>query len=518
MNIMTVLQKIDALMKDRRFPEAGELAALVTSEHPANPEGWRRLGHVQETAGDFPGMLKSFAKVRELSEDDKMASLKIAQALILQSEPAAALSELDALSARAGADSYLLQQIGQLYTHLSAFQAAYDAFARAAKAAPKDAQALYNLATAATALGQMAEAVGLYDRVIALKPNDYDAYYNRATLRKWTANNNHIAHMEGLLKAGIPDRKGAVQLFYALAKEYEDLGEPGPAFAHLQRGANLRASMMAYHVGMDTRAMDGIRQAFDAEFFDGLPEASDAPGPVFIVGLPRTGTTLVDRILSSHSDVESLGEIHDLAQAVTRLSGDASNKDDLIRKSRRLDFDTLGEAYQASARQRGASAPFLVDKTPANFLYLGLIARAMPNARIIHLTRHPMDACFAIYKTLFRLGYPYSYRLEDLAAYYSAYRQLMAHWHTMMPGRILDVAYEDLVQDLEGQTRALLGFCRLEWQAACLSFHLNKSPSATASAAQVRQPIYAGSVGRWCTYAEQLKPLEEALASHGVSV
>jgi len=514
--IMTALQQIDALMKERRLAEAGDLASLLAERHPANPDGWRRLGRVQEASSDFDGMLVSFQKVTELAGDDLHAHLKVAQALIQKGDLGKALEKLSALRSLAWDDSYLLQHLGQLYTHLSDYVQAYECFRRAAELAPRDTQAIYNLATAATALGKLDEACTSYDQVISLKPDDYDAYYNRATLRKWTRQENHIAEMEGLLKSGVPDMKGAVQLFYALSKEYEDLGEPGPSFAHLRRGADLRASMMAYHVSTDTDAMADIERVFGADFFEAGVARSDEPGPIFIVGLPRTGTTLVDRIISSHSSVASLGEIHDFAQSLMRHAGAAKNKTDLIEKSAELDFKALGEAYIASTAARGQPEAFLVDKTPANFLYLGLIARALPNARIIHLTRNPMDSCFAIYKTLFRLGYPYSYRLEDLADYYLAYDKLMAHWHTMMPGRILDVSYESLVTDTEWHVRTMLDHCGLPFEEACLSFHKNTSASATASAAQVRQPIYASSIGRWKDHAEGLAPLKARLEAEGV--
>ncbi len=518
MKIMTALQQIDALMKERRLAEAGDLAALLAEKHPDNPDGWRRLGRVHEASGNFTAMLTSFQKVVELAAEDLHAHLKVAQALIQQGDLTAATHELARLRALAWDDSFLLMHIGQLYTHLSVFDLAYDCFKRSVALAPRDTQALYNLATAATAVGDLDEAVALYGQVIALKPSDYDAYYNRATLRKWTADENHIAEMEALLRSGVPDMKGAVQLFYALSKEYEDLGDAGASFAHLRRGADLRASMMAYHVSTDTDAMADIERVFDAGFFKDGVTTSDNPGPIFIVGLPRTGTTLVDRILSSHSRVDSLGEIHDFAQMLMRLAGPAANKADLIEKSADIDFKALGKAYLASTAARGQAGPFLVDKTPANFLYLGLIARALPTARIIHLTRDPMDSCFAIYKTLFRLGYPYSYRLEDLADYYAAYRKLMAHWHRVLPGRILDVSYESLVTDLEGQTNRMVTHCGLAFEDACLTFHENKSASATASAAQVRQPLYASSVGRWKAHADALAPLKARLESHGVAL
>lgn len=436
-----------------------------------------------------------------------------------------------------------LQSLAERYIQLGLFERADGLYRRALEQAPHDAGLLYNAATAAVALGKMEEAERWLERVITLRPGDYDAYYNRATLRCWREDDNHIEAMEALLKAGIPDHKGAVQLFYALAKEYEDLGKPEQSFGHLRRGANLRASMMRYDVRQDVETMAKIAAVFtphsrhtpatDSGIYDTDPatlsatHATPAPHPttpenqgkpVFIVGLPRTGTTLVDRILSSHSEVASLGEISDLASAIVRLAGPVDSRMELIEKSAEMDFVSLSKQYARSTSERGLGAPVLIDKTPANFLYLGIIARAMPHARIVHLKRHPLDACYAIYKTLFRMGYPYSYRLDQLADYYIAYDRLMAHWHDVMPGQILDLQYENLVRDTDSEARKLLAYCGLKWEDAVLSFHENTSPSATASAAQVRRPLYSSSIGRWREHAAGLAPLIERLAAAGIAL
>jgi len=444
--------------------------------------------------------------------------LKEIDELINLGQIAQARHQLSDLQGAANNDPALAQHVAAFYSQLGFHQEAYDLYAIALQSKPDDLNVLYNAATAAIAVGKLQQAEDLLNIVINAKGDDYDAYYNRSTLKKQTADNNHIKQMEDLLKAGIPDHKGAVQLFYALAKEYEDLGDYEPGFLHLQRGANLRAAMLSYRVDDDVQTMQALAETFDRSVLEGIPGPSSEPGPIFIVGLPRSGTTLVDRIVSSHSDVASLGEINDLALAVVRLAGKAQNKQDLIEKTATLDMQALEDSYLGSTAGRGIDAAYLVDKTPSNFLYLGLIAKAMPTARIIHLTRDPMDSCFAIYKTLFRMGYPYSYRLEDLGDYYAAYARLMAHWHNVLPGRILDVAYHDLVSDFEPQVRRLLDHCGLDWLEACLSFHKNSSPSATASAAQVRQPLYASSVGRWRRYADHLRPLQARLAQHGINI
>jgi tetratricopeptide (TPR) repeat protein len=426
-------------------------------------------------------------------------------------------------------DIVALQGLAERYVQLGLFDRADSLYQRALTLAPDDAGLLYNAATAAIALGRMAEARVMLDRVIALKPSDYDAYYNRATVKRWTVADNHIDAMEQLLKAGIPDHKGAVQLFYALAKEYEDIGKPEQSFGHLERGANLRASMMRYNVSHDVQTMAKIVEVFSADVIHtlrtkaaqmprGARSGGEANVPVFIVGLPRTGTTLVDRIITSHSQAASLGEVADLATAIVRLCGSVSSRMELVEKSSEINFVSLSEQYAASTRGRGFEAPVLTDKTPANFLYLGHIAAAMPEAKIVHLKRHPLDTCFAIYKTLFRMGYPYSYRLEHLADYYIAYKELMAHWHRVIPGQILDVTYESLVRDVAGESRHIIDHCGLAWEDGVLDFHKNTAASATASAAQVRRPVYTSSIGRWREHAEGLAPLISRLREAGVDL
>jgi hypothetical protein len=264
--------------------------------------------------------------------------------------------------------------------------------------------------------------------------------------------------------------------------------------------------------------MAEIRCVFDAASLARPAASCGRPGPIFVLGLPRSGTTLVDRILSSHEAVESLGEINDFALSLMRLAGQAGGKGELIRRSAGLDPHALGEAYLDSIAGYGATRALTIDKTPVNFLYIGLILRALPQAKIVHLRRHPMASGYALYKTLFRMGCPFSYDLSDLAAYQAAYLQLMDHWRTVAPGRILDVDYESLVSDQEAVSRRIIAHCELDWRDECLRFHENASPAATASAAQVRRPLYASSIDQWRRYRRQLQPLADGLAACGVDL
>jgi hypothetical protein len=237
--------------------------------------------------------------------------------------------------------------------------------------------------------------------------------------------------------------------------------------------------------------------------------------------MPRTGTTLVERILGSHSEVVSLGELVDFPGAMTDLALQTharlgSTDPDLLRASLQMDFAELGRNYLKAVRQLAGDTPYFVDKLPFNFRYCGLIHQALPNAKIIHLTRDPLDTCYAIFKTLFINAYHYSYQLDELAQFYVGYRRTMDHWHAVMPGVICDVSYESLVDDPPAQCRRLLEFCGLPWQDPVLDFHESRAASNTASAAQVRKPIYRSSVRKWRHFEAQLQPVVRRLAAAGL--
>jgi hypothetical protein len=335
-----------------------------------------------------------------------------------------------------------------------------------------------------------------------------------------TAERNHLAELQSLARRPELDWRGYIQIHYALAKECEDLGRYAEAFDHLQRGARRRREHLRYDVAVDVATVDWIVQSYPAAPAVPSPNAS-RENPIFIVGLPRSGTTLVERILASHSALSSAGELDSFAQslveAARRRSGQAApSRQELVALSATLDFDALGRDYLVRARAVCGGSGRFVDKMPLNYLYCGLIRRALPNARIVHLVRDPLAVCYAMYKTLFKSGYPFSYDLREIARYYAAYRRLMVHWQKTMPGALYDLKYEDLIADQSGETRKLLEYCELEWDDGCLAFHRNPTPTTTASASQVRRPLYDSSVSQWRHYEAQLSELRDMLAAEGI--
>ncbi|HVP85964.1 MAG TPA: sulfotransferase [Rhizomicrobium sp.] len=511
------IRRIEDLLRGGRAADAAREAQTLTAAQPQSVEGWILLGRALQASGTFDHVLAAARRAIAIDAAHPGARLLFVEALLQAGFGEEGRAELASLELASGRDGRMLQHIGQLYTHLGAHEAAARVYHQAVSLAPSNASYLYNLATAQIGLGNLTEAERLLDRVIALAPEDYDAWYNRSTLRRQTPERNHVVQLEHMLAARLRHPAGGVPLNYALAKEYEDLGKSAESFAALRKGADLRRKMLAYKVEDDIATLEAIARAFTTDVFNSAQRGHDDPRPLFVLGLPRSGTTLVDRILSSHSRVRSLGERSDFAVSLVRQAG-ASSKANLIERSATLDFAALGRAYCGSVVGGQEDGLRLIDKTPVNFLYLGLIALSLPNARIVHVRRNAMDVCYAMYKTLFRMAYPFSYDLSDLAKYYLAYDRLMTHWREVLPGRFVEIEYEALVADQETESRRLIAGCGLEWEEACLHFERNSSPSLTASAAQARQPIYASSVGLWKRYADELDPLAELLRKGGVSV
>ena len=446
------------------------------------------------------------------------------QKLLYNGDITNVLDILAGLEIRANNDPALLTRIAEFYVICNRHQQALRCHEKAMALRPDDAAHVYNVAASCISIGDFDRAEELFNRVIYLKPDDYDAWQNRSTLRKQTIESNHVDQLKYVKQQMRTPDKGEVPVCFALAKELEDLGRYEESFAFLQEGSFKRKRMMNYNVADDIATMDKIRSVFNRELLDAEHQAISHQRPIFVLGLPRSGTTLVDRIISSHSQADSLGESNALAFAVMRASESSDtnrpidDKLDLVERSAKADFDNLGKYYSKSSEGLAPGVPRLVDKTPLNFLYIGLIHLAMPGARIINLRRHPVDSCYAMYKTLFRMGYPFTYSLEDVGRYYIAYNQLMQHWRELIPTAFLDIDYEELVNNQESETRRILNYLELNWEDGCLDFHRHTGVAATASAAQVRQPIYSTSVGLWKRYQKQLSPFVARLKEHGIDV
>jgi tetratricopeptide (TPR) repeat protein len=419
----------------------------------------------------------------------------------------------------AGKDADANAVLGDLFSRLEMFDDAHSAYDRAIAMRPDNASLWFNRGAVNRFLGRLADAEADYDRCLALDPADTQACLNRSELRVQTPERNHLEQLEALLRQRWPWQR-EVPLRYALAKEYEDLGRYDAAWEQLAAGAALRRRHLQYDPAVDLGTVQWLIDAYPGGGSAAHSAGHVSTEPIFILGMPRTGSTLVDRIVGSHSQVTSAGELPHLGNAVVdaarRQLGRAGVRQELVAASAHIDFAALGADYLARTRPATAATPHFTDKLPLNYLYCGLIDRALPQACIVHVRRHPMATCFGVFKVLFDQGYPFSYDLAEIADYYIAYRRLMAHWQATLPGRIIDICYEALVADTAAQSRALIAALGLGWEDACQDFHRNPAPSTTASASQIRRPIYSSAVSLWRNYAGALAPLRARLEAAGI--
>jgi len=335
-----------------------------------------------------------------------------------------------------------------------------------------------------------------------------------ARLRRQTRESNHIDYIRTQLRrveAGSEDHAG---FEYALYKELEDLGEYDAAWAALERGSAVMFARVGYEAVREARIVDALIARCTPEFVGSASAAQDGPQPIFIIGMPRSGTTVLDRIVGNHSQVASAGELGDFARAL-RWSTDHKTilpvDETIVERAAQLDFDAIGRRYLAQTQWRAGGRHFFIDKLPINWIQAGFIRRALPGARILHLARDAMDTCFSNYRAFFGVGYAYSYNLDALAAHFGQYRRTLAHWQRVMPGQIHTVDYARLVSEPERVAREVLDFCGLPWEDGCIELGRNTAPVATLSSQQVREPIHQRARGEWMRYEHQLQPLRIAI-------
>lgn len=488
---------------------------------PEHAWGWYLAAWLMRRTRNAPGALAAVRRALALDPGDRYR-LEEAKCLLELGDAVAARAVAAGLAARDLGDAMLHDDLGGFLNQIGDQRGALVQYTRAAALAPRDARHHYNRAAVLRYLGDAEGAEAAFDAALALRPDDCEAMHSRSQLRTQTPERNHLRELTEAL-GRTTDAAGRVELCYALAKEHEDLGQHRAAFARLREGADLKRRHMRYDVATDLGIMERIAAVYDARRCSVAGDANRGNGVIFVFGLPRTGTTLVERVLASHPQVGSAGELSTFSLELTRLTQalpapPARTRAEFVDRTASLDFAALGEAYLRAARPYHDERPYFVDKLPFNYLYAGLIRLALPGARMVRLERHPMDACYAMYKQLFRDAYPFSYDLEDLGRYYVGYARLMRHWDTVLPGAVHTVHYEALVREFEHEARRLLQHCGLAWDERCLRFQDNAAASTTASALQVRRPLYTSSIGRWRAYSEELEPLRSQLAAAGLDV
>lgn len=522
--IGTRVHRIDAArqaLADGDMYATHRFAASLIADNPRDAEGHFLLGIAESGTGRIAQGIACLERAVALDpQGEYRAQLaKLYSMVRRDGDAATVLAEAEAALPK---DALSRDTMGCVYARLGNHQAALDHFREAVRLHPANSEYRYNLAVTLNFLGRVDQADAALEALIAMVPGHARAHHLLASLRKQSATANHVARL-GQTYAQARDGRDRLLLGYALAKELEDVGEPERALDILCEANGEHRRALDYDFSRDAANFDAIEAAW-ARMQHAPQTDAPADAPIFIIGMPRTGTTLVDRILSSHPDVESAGELQAMPLAVKRVSGTRSRNvldPETMAAAAGADMGAIGRDFIDRARHhRRDTGLRFTDKFPGNFQYVGVIARALPQARIICLRRHPMDTVLSNFRNLFAVSsryYDYSYDLLDIAAYYARFDRLMRFWADALPGRVLEVQYEDLIADQHGQTRRLLEHAGLDWSDDCLAFHTNAAPVSTPSAAQVRRPIYADSVARWKRHADVLAPVARFFEQHGIS-
>ena len=405
-------------------------------------------------------------------------------------------------------------QLGNVYTRMMRQPEALAAFEEAARLNPGEVRLRLSIGHLHKTLGQRAECERAYRECLARAPAMGEVYWALADLKTYVFDDAEIAAMQALLRDDGDDVDQA-HLRFALGRAFEHRREYATAFEHYAAGNRRRRKTIAYDIRVFEGKTRRVRECFDAAFFAGRAATGiEDPAPIFVVGLPRSGSTLVEQILASHSNVEGTFELPNVLTIVREFDHSDAAQDaypEALRAVPRERFAQLGRRYLEETLPLRSGKPRFIDKMPNNFSHVGLIHCMLPQATIVDVRRHPLDACFSTFKQHFAEGQSFSYDLDDLGRYYRCYLALMDHWDEVLPGKVLHLRYEHLVRDPERQIRRLLAHCGLAFEPACLAFHETKRAVRTASAEQVRQPLYASGVGYWKHFAPALDPLRRAL-------
>ncbi len=470
----------NVLRKMGRLEAAARSYQRVLQIRPDQPEVYSNLGAVYRELGRMDAAVESYKQALKINPDF--------------------------------ADAH--NNLGNTFSDIGQQHAAISCFERALEIRPDFAKAYRNLGAVLLDLGQMDAAVESYKQALRIKPDHAGVHNNLSTLIKFKPDDTRIDLMESLLSNSETDEPDRMLLYFALAKAYDDTGKYNRSFDYLEKANRLRRKELNYDIADSHKLFSRIKETFTEheELFENpLPYLHSAIQPVFIVGMPRSGTSLVEQILASHSMVFGAGELASMEKLLYPAFLGSPDQGEGQQINRNF-FRTIRIGYLEELTALNVSENIITDKMPLNFIWVGFILSAFPAAKIVHLNRDAMATCWSIYKHYFSSdGNGYAYDMLDLAQFYGLYTDLMAFWHECFPGRIYDVRYESLTENQEDETRKLLAYCDLDWEDGCFDFHKTKRAVKTASASQVRRKMYKGSSDAWKNYEAHLQPLIKSL-------
>jgi tetratricopeptide (TPR) repeat protein len=480
-------------------------------------EALRLLARIEHERNELDEAEQRLETALKLAPDYRAARLDYLRVLLGQQKYLQARREIDAMRRLEPADRYLLSLDAAASAGLGQHDPAIEMYRELLAASPESVELHVALGHSLQSLGRQQDAIECYRKAAAIRPSFGDAYWSLANLKTYRFSQEQIARMRAEEAAPAAHLIDRYHLCFALGKAYEDRNECQESWRFYERGNALKRAESRYIPEITEANTRRQIEVCTAEFLAaraavGAPD----PDPILIVGLPRSGSTLIEQILASHSQVDGTRELHDIPRIVRGLEGTPpdlahARYPGVLAELDSENFRSLGERYMTDTRAYRGDKPFFIDKMPNNFRHVGLIHLILPNAKIIDVRREPMACCFSNLKQLFASGQEFTYSIEDIARYYKSYLDLMRHWDAVLPGRILRVSYEDVVEDLRRNVRRILEFCGLEFEPACLDFYKSNRSIHTASSEQVRQPIFREGLSQWRNYEPFLGQLKGAL-------
>jgi len=512
------LREAAAALVENNLPLADARLRAHLGAFPTDVAALRMLAEVAGRLRRYADAQQLLERCLELAPSFDAARHNYAIVLNRQSKPMAALPQAERLLAKEPRNPGYLNLKAAILANLGEYAGSIEVYEAVLREHPRQPKVWMSLGHALKTARRQQESVSAYRRAIAMQPTLGEAYWSLANLKTFRFSADDVLAMRSALQRSDLSSEDRLHFEFSLGKAFEDDGSYEQSFVHYAKGNATNRQLHPYSAEEDARFVSRSKGQYTADFFASRALAGSlAADPIFIVGLPRAGSTLLEQILASHSAIEGTIELPDIPQIVRELAGrtDADHQGgffDALAALGPAQLRGLGEQYLESTRvHRKTGAPFFVDKMPNNCLYVGLIHLILPNAKIIDARRHPLGCCFSSFKQHFARGQNFTYDLADLGRYYRAYVELMAHVDAVLPGRVHRVFYESMIEDTETEVRRLLDYCGLPFEEQCLRFYENERPVRTASSEQVRQPIFRDGMDHWRHYEPWLGPLKEAL-------